>query len=105
MGLADPIQMITKWYPGMVDTIRIFIRAERLADWDSHLGCIVTRMLDIYASSWHYPYAKGARLYSQMMLEYEKDPKFNDTIANYKDCGEHVVRYTDQVIMSGLAFG
>ena len=30
-----------------------------------------------------------------MMLEYEKDPKFRDTIDNYKDCGEHVVRYTD----------
>ena len=79
----------------MVDTIQIFKRAKLLDDWDSHLGCIIIRMLDTYASSGHYPYAKGARLYSQMMLEYEKDPKFNDTIANYKDCGEHVVRYTD----------
>ena len=42
-------------------------------------------------------HAKGARLYSQMMLDYEKDLKFRDTIANYKDCGENVVRYTDHV--------
>ena len=28
-------------------------------------------------------------------MEYEKDPKFRYTIANYKYCGEHVVRYTD----------
>ena len=52
-------------------------------------------MLDTYASSGHYPYVKGARLYSQMILDYEKEPEFRDTISNYKDCGENVVRCTD----------
>ena len=47
-------------------------------------------------------HAKCARLYSQMMLDYEKDPKFRDTIFNYKDCGEML---SDILIMSGLAFG
>lgn len=83
-------------YHKMVDTIKIFIRAERVADWKSHLYCIATRMLDTYAAAGHHQYAKGARMYVQTMKEFETDPDFKDTLQNYSDNGDHVVRYSDQ---------
>ena len=50
-------------YHHTVDTIKIFITAERLADYNGHLFCIVNRMLDIFSAAGHHQYAKGARLY------------------------------------------
>ena len=55
----------------MVDTIKIFIRAERIADFSLHLSCITNRMLDMFAAAGHHHYAKAARLYVQLMLKYE----------------------------------
>ena len=63
-------------YHTQVDTVRIYIRAERVNEWKKHLGCISTRMLDAYAGSGHHQYAKGARLYVQKMVEYESNPRF-----------------------------
>ena len=52
-------------------------------------------MLDAYAGSGHHPYAKGARLYVQKMVEYESDPRFKETLASYDSEGNHVVRYSE----------
>jgi len=45
-------------YHHMVDTIKIFITAERLADYNGHFY-IVNRMLDIFSAAGHHQYAKG----------------------------------------------
>ena len=56
-------------YHYMVDVIKNFIKCERLADHSGHLSCIVTRMLDIFSAAGHHQYAKGARLYCQLMKQ------------------------------------
>ena len=57
-------------YHYMVDVIKIFIRSVCLADHNGHLSCIVTRMLDTFAAAGHHQYAKGARLYCQLMKQF-----------------------------------
>jgi len=44
-------------YNYMVDTIKILIRTERLADYNGNLTCIVTRLLHIFSAAGHQ-YAK-----------------------------------------------
>ena len=61
-------------YHRMADAIRIFIRAEHLANWKSHLGCIATRMLNPFVAAGYHPIAKGSRIYVQLMKEHEKGP-------------------------------
>ena len=58
----------------MVDTINIFICAERMGDSTLHLSCITNRMLCAFAEAGHLSYAKAARLNVQMMKTYGKDP-------------------------------
>ena len=66
-------------YHRFVDTMRIFIRSERLAEWDNHLACYILRMIDIYAAAGRYQYAKGARLYCLYCLSLISDIS-NNTI-------------------------
>ena len=82
-------------YHDMVSTIKIFIRAERTGDFQLHLSCITNRMLHIFAAAGHHYYAKGARLYVQMMLSYEKgSPQESAIVRNFKMHGNHVIRYS-----------
>ena len=60
-------------YHYMVDTIKIFIHAERMSDFTLHLSCITNRMLHVFAAAGHHNYAKAARLYVQMMKHMKKD--------------------------------
>ena len=55
-----------------VATIKLFIRAERTGNWDGHLAA-TQKMLNLYAATGHFNYAKSARLYLQMMLCLEED--------------------------------
>ena len=81
-------------YHHMVDVIKVFIRTERLADHHGHLSCIVTKMLHIFAAAGHHQYAKGARLYCQLMKELETLPAYKDTLEHFLAHGNHVVRYS-----------
>ncbi|KAJ8385110.1 hypothetical protein AAFF_G00192510 [Aldrovandia affinis] len=81
-------------YHYMVDVIKIFIKTERLSDHDGHLSCIVTRMLDIFAAAGHHQYAKGARLYCQLMKQLETSPGYKETFESFTAHGNHVVRYS-----------
>ncbi len=81
-------------YHYIVDIIKIFIRAERLADHDGHLSCIVTRMLDIFSAAGHHQYAKGARLYCQLMKQLESSAAYKETFDSFTAHGNHVVRYS-----------
>ena len=57
----------------MADTIKIFIRAERMGDFTLHLSCITNRMLHVFTAAGSHHYAKAAGLYVQMMKTYKKD--------------------------------
>ncbi|KAI4802446.1 hypothetical protein KUCAC02_020282 [Chaenocephalus aceratus] len=81
-------------YHYMVDVIKVFIRTERLADHNSHLCCIVSRMLDIFAAAGHHQYAKGARRYCQLMNQLETLPAYKETFQSFTAHGNHVVRYS-----------
>ena len=81
-------------YHHMVDVIKVFVRTERLADHNGHLSCIVTKMLHIFAAAGHHHYAKGARLYCQLMKELETLPAYKDTLQRLTAHGNHVVRYS-----------
>ena len=80
-------------YHDMVDVIKIFIRSERLADYDGHLFCIVTRMLDIFSAAGHHQYAKSGRLYCQLMKQLENVP-VTRTLGHFTAHGNHIVRYS-----------
>lgn len=81
-------------YHYMVDVLKIFIKSERLADHDRHLSCIVTRMLDIFSAAGHHQYAKGARLYCQLMKQLETSLEYKETFTSFTAHGNHVVRYS-----------
>ena len=82
-------------YHDMVDTIKVFIRAERTGNFSLHLSCIANRMLNIFAAAGHHHYAKAARLYVQMMLAYEKGSVEESAILkSFKLHGSHVIRYS-----------
>lgn len=83
-------------YHYMVDVIKIFIKTERLADHNGHLSCIVTRMLDTFSAAGHHQYAKGARLYCQLMKQLETLPGYKEIFERFTAHGNHVVRYSCQ---------
>ena len=79
----------------MVDTIKIFIRAERMGDFTLHLSFITNRMLHVFAAAGHHNYAIAARLYVQMMKTFEKGTAEEIAIiSSFKENGNHVVRYS-----------
>ena len=59
-------------YIEYMETLKLFIRAERTANWNLHL-IAVERMLNVFAATGHVHYAKSARFYLQMMLELPND--------------------------------
>lgn len=54
----------------LVGLVRLFIRAERVADWELHLDC-VRAMLPFFHAAGHFAYAKAAHLYVQQMEDLE----------------------------------
>ena len=84
-------------YHYMVDTIQIFIRAERMGDFTLHLSCITNRMLHVFAAAGHHNYAKAACLYVQMMKTYEKGSAEEIAIiSSFKENRNHVVTYSSK---------
>ena len=59
-------------YVEYVETLKIFIRAERIGDWNLHL-IAVGKMLNLFAATGHNNYAKSARLYLQLMMQLPSD--------------------------------
>lgn len=56
-------------YHHLVQLVKDFIRAERLSDFKLHLS-VVCEMLPTFAAAGHSQYAKGARLYLELMDKY-----------------------------------
>ena len=59
-------------YLEYVDTPKIFIRAERIGDWNLHLIAI-GKMLNLFAATGHINYAKSFQLYLQLMMQLPSD--------------------------------
>ena len=53
-------------YIRCIDTVKLFIAAERTGNWQNHLAATV-EMLNLFAATGHINYAKSARLFLQMM--------------------------------------
>ena len=76
-----------------MDTILLLIRAERLGDWEMHL---TTRheMLNLFASTGHFNYAKNAQFYLQQMLDLPKDHP--EIYNSFNDHGYHGIRRSER---------
>ena len=50
-------------YMKYIEVLKLFIRAERIGDWNTHLIATL-KMLNIFASTGHFNYAKSTCLYN-----------------------------------------
>ena len=82
------------WYHSRIDLIKVFIRCERIPDYAGHLSCIIA-MLNTFAAAGHHHYAKGARLYVQLMLQRQNSPVFQESLTKFTVYGNHAVRFSD----------
>ena len=64
----------------MVYVINVFVRTKRLAYHNGHLSCIVIKMLHIFAAAGHHHYAKGARLYCELMKQLKTLPAYSQAV-------------------------
>ena len=69
---SSPTAKLGLQYIEYVETLKVFIRAERTRDWNLHL-IAVTQMLNLFAATGHINYAKSARLYLQLMMQLQTD--------------------------------
>ena len=68
--LAEKSPTARLWlqYLEYIETLKIFIRAERIGDWNLHLIAI-GKMLNLFAATGHINYAKSSRHYLQLMMQ------------------------------------
>ena len=64
----SPTAKLWLQYIEYIETLKLFIRAERTGKWSLHL-LAVTKMLNLFTATGHINYAKSARLYLQLMQE------------------------------------
>ena len=89
----SPTAKLWLQYIEYVETLKLFIRAERTGDWNLHL-IAVTQMLNLFAATGHINYAKSARLYLQLMLEL---PTNHPWLYNcFAEQGFHTVRRSNR---------
>jgi len=100
MQLSHESRTAKLWIQYMyhMETLRMFIRAERTGNWNLHL-IAVSRMLNIFAATGHNQYAKCARMYLQMMLELQDTHSW--LYEQFMCNGFHTVRRSDRY-WSGL---
>ena len=69
LAKKSPIARLWLQYLEYVDTLKIFIRAERIGDWNLHLIAI-GKMFNLFAATGHINYAKSFRLMIQLPSDY-----------------------------------
>ena len=74
-------------------TILLYVRAERLGDWEMYLAA-THKMMNLFTATGHFHYAKSARFYLQQMLDLPS--KHPEIYASFKDHGHHAIRRTDR---------
>ena len=80
-------------YLEYVKVIKMFIFAERIGDWESHFDA-TRRMLNLFAATGHYNYAKCGRMYLQQMLELPSN--YPSLYKSFKENGYHTIRRSNQ---------
>ena len=80
-------------YIRCIDTVKLFIAAERSGNWQNHLAATV-EMLNLFAATGHINYGKSARLYLQMINDLPST--FPDLHEQFTHNGYHVVRRSDR---------
>ena len=70
-----------------------FIRAERTGNWHLHL-ISTSQILHLFGAIGHVNYAKSARMYLQMMLEFTG--KYPDSYEKFSTKGYHTARRRDR---------
>ena len=73
--------------------IKMFIFAEGIRDWESHLD-VIRRMLNLFAARCHYHYAKCGRMYLQQMLELPSN--YPSIYNSFKENGYHTIGRSNQ---------
>jgi len=68
LSMQSPTAKLWLQYVEYIETLKVFIRAERSGNWSLHL-VTAARMLNVFAATGHINYAKSARLYLQLILE------------------------------------
>ena len=77
-------------YLDYISIAKLFILAERTSNWELHLH-VVTKMLNLFASTGHINYANSARLYVQEM---KKLPQMHPWLYNKFINERHTVKRT-----------
>ena len=85
----SPTAKLWLQYIEYIETLKLFIRAERTGDWNLHLVSI-SRMINLFAATGHINYAKSSRLYLQLMLQLPTDHLW--LYSCFIEQGFHVVR-------------
>jgi len=85
-------------YMDYVDVVKLFVVAERTSDWCLHLTAC-TRMLNLFAASGHYNYAKACRVYVQQMNAL---PHTHPTLYGHFANGRHSIRRSHR-LWAGLS--
>jgi len=80
-------------YIEYVETLKLFIQAERTGNWNLHLIAI-EQMLNLFAATGHINYAKSSRLYLQLMRALPTDHPW--LYCCFTEQGFHTVRRTDK---------
>ena len=76
-----------------VKVIKMFIFAEGIGDWESHLD-VTRRMLNLFAATGHYHYAKCGRMYLQQVLELPSN--YPSIHKSFKENGYHTIRRSNR---------
>ena len=71
-----------------VKVIKMFIFVKEIGDWESHLDA-TRRMLNLFAATGHYHYAKCGRMYMQQMLELPSN--YPSIYKSFKENGYHTI--------------
>ena len=85
----SPTAKLWLQYIEYIETLKLFIRAERTRDWNLHLVS-VSRMINLFAATGHINFAKSSRLYLQLMYQLLTDHSW--LYHCFIEQGFHVVR-------------
>ena len=81
-------------YFQMVDLVKLFVRAERTGNWNLHIYTI-KQMMPYFHAAGHFPYAKSAHLYVQLMSDL--DSKLSpDDFEKFCKLGYFTIRRSDR---------
>ena len=93
--LGDSSRTAKLWlqYLYYIDIVRLFVRAERVGDWDLYL-ISVKKMINLFAATGHINYAKCARLHLQNMLDLKNTHPW--VYERFRGGGLHTSRRSDK---------